>query len=176
MASGEKITNKRINAQWQVAATLNMGNASNALLAAMKAQPDGAYAEADMNEWLNWLKLTLGNDGSLAKWFPNAVYQGVLGKIQDYNYNATKVSDLFLPPENAAGGSGECSCDSDAYGDPARDVLCFKWDFVDFTEQAAGSEAGGTWTFSGLASGNYVLAFADYATAESFPTTYLTVT
>ena len=173
MAQGDKITNLRLRAQWQIAATLNMGNANNSLLAAMKTQPDGAYAFANMNDWQTWLKLECGKDGSLAKWFPNEAYAGVIGKIEGYNYNATKVSDLYLPPENATGGSGQCTCDSDAYGE--RDVLCFKWDFVDFTEQAAGAESSG-WTFSGLSSGNYILAFDDYATAESFPTTYLTVT
>jgi len=176
MAAGDKITNLRINAQWQIAATLNMGNASNTLLAAMKAQPDGAYAQANMNDWLNWLKLTLGNDASLAKWLPNEVYQGVIGKIKNYNYNATAVGDEFLPPKNPSGGSGQCTCDDDDIITPARDVLCFKWDFVDFIEQDAGSEAGGTWTFSSLTSGNYVLVFSGYDTIENFPTGYLTVT
>lgn len=174
MAQGDIITNNRIKAQWQIAATLNMGNANNVLLSAMKTQPDGAYSQANMNDWMIWLRLELGKDGSLAKWFPTEVYAGVIAKIEGYNYHATKVGNLFLPPETPLGGVEECTCDSDAYA--SRTVKCWKWDYVDFTEQAAGSEAGGTWTFSSLTAGNYVLAFDDALTAESFPTTYLTVT
>ena len=169
------LDNARLNAQWQVAATLNMGNASNNLLTIMKTQPDGAYSQASMTDMVIWLKWEIGRDGSLAKWFPTEVYEGIISTIEDFNYNRTAVGDMFLPPENASGGSGQCTCDSDDYGDPARDVLCWKWNFVDFDQMPSGSEAGGTWTFSGLSAGNYVLTFDDYATAESFPTTYLTV-
>ena len=176
MAQGEILTNKRLNAVWQIAATLNMANATNDFLAVLKTQPDGAYAEANMTETKFWLKWHLGKDASLTKWFPSEVYESVIGKIIDFGYNRTDVGASFKPPENAAGGSGQCTCDDDNYVTPARNVVCFQWNFVDFTEQAAGSEAGGTWTFSGLSAGNYVLVFDDYATNESFPTAYLTVT
>lgn len=176
MAQGDKLTNLRLNAMWQIAATLNMGNENNSFLTALKTQPDGSYAEANMSEFGYWLKLELGQDASMAKRFAREVYDTVIAKIVNFAYNRAAIGDTFKPPENSAGGAGQCTCDDDAYGDPARSVKCFKWDFTDFTEQAAGSEAGGTWTFSGLSAGTYVLVFDDYATGESFPTQYLTVT
>jgi len=176
MAQNDVLTNKRLNAVWQIAAALDMENVNNDFLTVLRTQPDGAYAEADLNEARIWLKWDLGKDASLAKWFPAEVYDAVIGKIYDFPYNRTAVSDLHKPPENATGGSGQCTCDSDAYGDPARTPLCFKWDYTDFTEQAAGSEAGGTWTFSGLSAGTYVIVWDDYGTTEGFPSTFLTVT
>ncbi len=169
-----KLTNTRLNAVWQIAAALNMA-IDNSLLAAMKTQPDGAYAQANINDFQPWLKIEMGKDGSLAKWFPNEVYASVLAKIENFVYNKTAVGDLFLPPESATGGSGQITCDEDAYGS-SRDVKCWKWDFVDFDEMSTGSLDTGTWTFSGLAAGTYVLSFDDYATTESFPTAFLTVT
>lgn len=169
-----KLTNARLNAVWQIAATLNMGNANNSLLAAMKTQPDGAYSQANINDFQEWLKIEMGKDGSLAKWFPGEVYASVIGKIENFVYNKTAVGESYLPPENASGGSGEITCDEDSTG-AARDVKCWKWDYVDFDEMPAGSLAGGTWTFSGLSAGNYVLVFDDYATNESFPTAYISV-
>ncbi len=50
MAQGDVLTNKRLNAAWQIAATLNMANINNDFLTLLRTQPDGAYAEADMNE------------------------------------------------------------------------------------------------------------------------------
>jgi hypothetical protein len=175
MAQGDKITNQRLNAIWQVCATLDM-NTANSFLTRIKTQPDGVYAEGNMNEMAIWLKWELGRDGSMAKWFPNVVYESIIGKINNFAYNKADIGVSFKPPENAAGGSGQCTCDDDAYVTPARNVVCFKWDFVDFIEQAAGSEAGGTWTFSSLSAGNYILVFDDYLTNESFSTKFLTVT
>lgn len=173
MAQGDVLTNKRLNAAWQIAATLNMANINNDFLTLLRTQPDGAYAEANMDEAIYYLKWYLGKDASLAKWFPQAVYQAIIGKIVDFNYNRVAVGDTFKPPANAAEGSGQCTCDSDSI--LTRNVLCFKWDFTDFQEEASGTESGG-WTFSGLSAGTYILVFDDYSTNESFPTAYLTVT
>jgi hypothetical protein len=176
MASGDKLTNQRLSAMWQIAATLNFNNASNDLSAILTTQPDGIYSLANMSEMANWLKWHLGKDGSLAKWFPDEVYTSIIAIYENFGYNKTAIIDSKKPPENPAGGSGECTCDDDDYVTPARTAVCFKWDFTDFIEQAAGSETGGTWTFSGLSSGNYITVWDDYATNESMPTAYLTVT
>lgn len=169
-----KLTNTRLNAVWQVAATLNMGNANNSLLSAMKTQPDGAYSQADIRDFEEWLKIEMGKDGSLAKWFPSVVYETVIGKIENFGYNKTAVGDTYKPPENPVGGAGQITCDDDSYG--SRTVKCWKWDFVDYDEMPAGALDAGTWTFSSLAAGYYVLSFDDYETNESFPTAYITVT
>lgn len=174
MASGDKITNQRLNAMWQIAATLNFNNSSNGLSAILTTQPDGVYAQADILEIAIWLKWYLGKDGSLAKWFPREVYTSIVAIFENFGYNKTAIIDTKKPPQNPSGGSGECTCDSDAYG--SRTPLCFKWDYVDFIEQDAGVESEGTWTFDSLSAGNYVLVWDDYATNESMPTTYLTVT
>ena len=44
------LINTRLNAMWQVAATLNMANASNTFLSTLKTQPDGVYALANMQD------------------------------------------------------------------------------------------------------------------------------
>lgn len=176
MAQGDTLTNMRLHAQWQIAATLNMNNQSNDLLSIVSTQPDGVYSQADLNEIATWLKWHLGKDGSLALWFPDQVYINIVGKIVNFPYNRAALGESFKPPNTAVGGSGQCSCDEDSYVTPTRDVLCFQWVGGEFIEQTAGSLATGTWTFSGLSAGSYVLVFDDYATNESFPTTYLTVT
>ena len=168
------LTNARLNAMWQVAATLNFSG-TNSLTTILTTQPDGVYALANMNDMIPWLKWELGKDGSLAKWFPNEVYQAILAGFENFAYNKTAIIASKAPPTNASGGSGQCTCDEDPTG-AARDVICWKWNYVDFDSQAAGSLDGGTWTFSGLDAGNYVLTYDDYSTNESFPTTYLTVT
>lgn len=168
------LENARLNAVWQIAATLNMGNSNNTLLSTIKTQPDGAYAEGKLAEMKSWLKWEIGKDGSLAKWFPDEVYSSIISKIENFNYNKTAVIESALPPQNVATSTGEITCDEDPTGG-ARDVLCFSWNFIDFDSQSAGTLSGGTWTFSGLSAGNYVLVYDDYATNESFPTAYITV-
>ena len=177
MASGDKITNQRISSMFHIAAELDMHDTTNTLLRTIQQQPDGIYAEANLIEVATFIKWHLGRDNVLATWWPMEVYNTIIGKIVNFPYNKAVVGDLFLPPENAAGGVGECSCDVDAYGDPARTPLSFKWNDATFiwTEQAAGSEAGGTWTFSETA-GQYVIVWDDYLTNETFPTKFLTVT
>lgn len=177
MAAGDKITNQRIAAMFHIAAELNMGDTTNTFLRTIRKQPDGIYAEANLQEMAFWLKWHLGRDNVIAKWFPLEVYNTLIGKIVDFGYNKAEVGETFLPPENAAGGVGTLTCDSDAYGDPARSPLPFKWNETTFvwTEQAAGTEDTGTWTFN-EAAGVYVLVWDDYLTNESFPTQFLTVT
>ena len=173
-AEGET-TGKRLTAVWQIAATLNMNNTSNSFLSLLRTQPDGAYAEANLSEAAYWLKLQLGQDSSLAKWFPAEVYTVILSKIVNYNYGDPLVADEYKPPQNASGGVGQVTCDEDPTGE-GRDVFVWNWNYVLFTQGAACSLADEIWTCSGLSAGIYVLTYNDWETAESFPTTYLTVT
>jgi hypothetical protein len=175
MASGDKITNQRISSMWHICAELDMEDTTNTFLRTIQKQPDGIYSEANLNEMALFLKWHLGRDNVMSLWFPREVYDTIVGKIVDFPYNRAVVGDLFLPPENAAGGVGECTCDSDAYG--SRTAVCFKWNATTlvWTEQDAGSEAAGTWTFT-EAAGTYAIGWDDYLTNESFPTKFLTVT
>ena len=177
MAAGDKITNQRISSMFHIAAKLDMHDTTNTFLRTIQQQPDGIYAEANLTEMSIFLKWHIGRDNVLSKWFPMEVYDTLVAKIENFAYNRAVVGDLFLPPENATGGEGELTCDVDAYGDPARSPLSYKFNESTFvwTEQAAGSEAGGTWTFS-EAAGEYVIVWDDYLTNETFPTKFLTVT
>lgn len=161
------------NVLWQVSATLNMNNASNSLLAAMDGMSPGYASHGNMAEFIPWLKIELAQSGSMDKEFPNSIYREVISKIVGYEYGSPAVDALYLPPVCTLDGS-DITCDEDPTGQ-SRDVVIFSWDFVDFTEGAAGSLVGGTWTFSGLSSGNYVCAYADWDTVGSLNTRYLTV-
>ena len=173
MAAGDKITNQRESAVFYIAAHLDMHDDTNTFLRSILQQPDGIYAEANISEMATFLKWHLGRDNQLAQWWPSEVYQALVNVIVDFPYNQAKVADLLLPPENAAGGVGECTCDSDAYG--SRTPVNFKFNETThiWTEQAAGVEDAGTWTFT-EAAGVYAMVFLE--TENALPTKFVTVT
>ena len=176
MAAGDKITNQRIRSIFEICLNLDMNDSNNQLLRTIKKQPDGIYPEANMMEMKYWLKWELGRDNEEKKWWPMVVYESILANIENFAYGKAAVIDLMKPPENAVAGVGEITCDADAYGDPARTPLSFKWNATNlvWTEQAAGTFTT-VWTFT-EAAGDYVLAWDDYATTGSFCTAKLTVT
>lgn len=180
MASGDKITNQRISSMFHIAAELDMHDTTNTLIRTIQQQPDGIYAEANPQELVKFLKWHLGRDNVMSTWWPEVVYETIIGKFVDFSYNKTKVGEIFLPPENPAGGVGELTCDVDAYGATygtgERDAVSFKWNDAAFvwTEQAAGTKTT-EWTFS-EAAGTYAIVWDDYLTNETFPTKFLTVT
>jgi hypothetical protein len=161
------------NVLWQVSATLNMNNASNPLLSAMDGMSVGYASHASMSEFAPWLKIELAQSGSMGKEFPNSIYNALIAMIIGYEYGVPSVDPQYLPPVCALDGS-DIDCDEDPTGQD-RNVLIFLWDFSNFTEGAAGSLAGGVWTFSGLsAATNYVCAYADWKTVGSLNTRYIT--
>lgn len=164
-AEGDKVPDK-YNAVWQMAAS-----GLSTLMTKMDGLPDAYQATQSMNEWTTWIRLEYAQPGSLGKIFPLEVYSFVIGRLIGYNYGDTEIYEDYKAP-SCSGGVGEITCDEDTVS--SRDVICYSWDFVDFTEFAAGSLAAGTWTFSGLAAGNYVCTFD--STFDALPTAYLTVT
>ncbi len=167
-AAGDVVSDK-YNAIWQIAASGLSG-----LLTKMDGLPDAYQATQSMTEWATWIRLEYAQSASLGKVFPIEVYSFLLGRFIGYNYGSTSVNPSFAAP-SCTGGVGQITCDEDTVQIPTgRDVLCYSWNFVDFTELAAGALATGTWTFSGLSAGYYVCAFS--STFDALPTTYITVT
>ena len=158
-----------INAIWQIAAT--SGAISN-LLTAMNGLPDVYQATQAQTEFTTWLRLQMGQSTSLSKIFHFQVYTDILAKIEGYNYSNARIGDAYLPPENAAVNGTTISCDAPISGT----VKLYSWDFVVFTESTiTGSLSDGILSFTGVPSGNYVLAFDVDTNSERFPTTFLTV-
>ncbi len=166
--AGDVVADKE-NATWQIAAAGGMST----ITTTMNGMPTGFHASSSPNIFVNWMQITFAQSASLAKSFPDEVYYLILDKIIGYNYDNARVPDWAAPPGNTAVVTTTITCDEDPTG-ANRDVLLYAWDFADFTESAVvGSLAGGTWTFSGVSAGNYVLAYDDGFV--SLPTAYLTV-
>jgi hypothetical protein len=166
--AGDVIPDKE-NALWQIAAS----GGFSTITTTMNGMPTGFHASSSKNIFVNWMQITFAQSGSLAKSFPDEVYYLVLDKIVGYNYDNARVPDWAAPPGNTSVVSDTITCDEDPTGE-ARTVKLYAWNFVDFTESAiTGSLAGGTWTFSSVPAGNYVLAYDDGLV--SVPTAYLTV-
>ncbi len=167
-AAGDVVSDK-YNAIWQIAAS-----GLTALMTKMDGLPDAYQATQSPLEWVTHMRLEYAQSASLGKIFPNDVYVFIVGRFVGYNYGSTAIDINFVAPV-CVGGTGQITCDEDNVQTPTgRDVLCYSWNFVDFTELAAGTLATGTWTFSGLSAGNYVCTFD--STFDALPTTYITVT
>lgn len=165
-AAGGDTVQDKYNAVWQIAAS-----GLNTLLTKMDGLPDAYQATQSMNEWTTYIRLEYGQSGSINKIFPLDVYTFLIGRFVGYNYGNTEIYEDFKPPV-CSGGVGEITCDEDTVS--SRDVLCYLWDFVDFTELAAGNLVTGTWTFSSLSVGSYVCTFN--SNFDALPTIYLVVT
>ena len=159
------IVSDKYSAAWQIAAS-----GLSTLMTKMDGLPDAYQAVASMNEWIPWIRLEYAQPGSLNKIFPDEVYAFVMGRFVGYNYSKTAIHEDYQPPD-CTGGSGQITCDEDTVS--IRPVVCYAWNFVTFTEIAAGSLNAGTWTFSGLAAGYYVCTFD--SNFDALPTQYLTV-
>ena len=173
-----RLTNARLNAVWQIAAYLNF-DVGNQLVFCLKNQPAGTYAEGNIREIEYWLKWELGKAAELGLWFPQEVYTEVIGKFFDFNYgkDELEIVEIMQPPENAAGGVGTCTCDEDRFSDPdPRDCVLWLWDGKRFNSQPGGVLSAGTWTWTGLDPGEYVISFDDWGTTQGFCTGMLTVT
>lgn len=161
------------NVAFQIAATLNLNDSNNILLSAMKGMSSGYASKSSMNEFAIWLKIELAQSGSMNKEYPDTAYQAIIASIVGYNYGNPSVHEDYLPPVCVLDGSN-ITCDEDPTG-KSRDVLIFAWDYVDFTEGAAGSFDSG-WTFTSLSSGtNYVCAYDTWDTVKSLPTRYIQI-
>ena len=165
---GDVIPDKE-NGMWQIAAS----GGFTTIMTTMNGMPTGFHASSSPNIFVNWMQITFAQSGSLAKSFPDEVYYLVLDKIIGYNYDNARIPAWAAPPGNTAIVTTTITCDEDPTGED-RTVKLYAWDFSDFTESSiTGSLAGGTWTFTGLSAGNYVLAYDDGFV--SLPTAYLTV-
>lgn len=163
---GDKVADK-YNAAWQIAAS-----GLTTLLSKMDGLPDAYMATQSMDEWATWMRLEYGQSTSLNKIFPVAVYSFLISRLVGYNYGDTEIHDDYKPPTNPAVDGSDITCDEDPTG-AARTVLLYKWDYVKFEESSiSGSLSAGTWTFSSVSSGSYVLAYSGF---DALPTIYLTI-
>ncbi len=165
-AAAGDIVPDQYNAAWQIAAS-----GLSTLITKMDGVPDAYQATQSMSEWATWIRLEYAQSGSLGKIFPIEVYSWLIGRFVGYNYGDTEIYEDYVAPV-CSGGSGQVTCDEDTIS--SRDVVCYSWNFVNYTELAAGTLATGTWTFSGLSAGNYVCTFD--STFDALPTSYITVT
>ncbi len=164
-AVGDTVPSK-YNAIWQIAAS-----GLTSLMSKMDGIPDAYQATHGMTEWEAWVRLEYAQPGSLGKVFPSEVYSFIIGRFVGYDYGDTEIYEDFVAPV-CSGGSGQITCDEDTL--TSRDVMCYSWNFVDYTELTAGTLNAGTWTFDSLSAGNYVCTFS--SNFDALPTSYLTVT
>ena len=143
------------------------------LLEKMAAIPEAYTAEADQQEWANWLKF----DISLAfggKIFNRSVYAAILYAVEGYNFGDPRIADERKAP-NCTAGVGQITCDEDPTG-AERPIRLWRYVSGEFMQQTLeGVLSEGTWTFSGIpgGTGNLTLAYED--AFQSFPTVFLTV-
>ena len=143
------------------------------LLDKMAAIPDSYTAEADQQEWANWMKF----DISLAfggKIFNREVYSAILYAVEGYNYGDPRISANRAAPVCEVSGTS-IVCEEDPTAE-ARSILLWRFVNGDFVEQElTGVLADGTWTFSPIPSGigNLVLNYDDGL--ASFPTLFLAI-
>lgn len=164
IAAEGDVLDDRTTAAWQI-----VSSGLTTLITKMDGLPNAYQATQNINEWITWIRLEYAQSGSLGKIFPQEVYNWIVSRFIGYSYNNTTIKDEWKAPTCTA-GVAEITCDEDTIA--SRDVICYAWDFTNFTEIAAGSLTSGEWTFTASA-GNHVCTFDP---VDGVPTTYLTVT
>lgn len=162
---------------WQIAAATG---GTSSILSAMNDMPAGYHAGAAIDTFVWWAQIRFGQPTSIATAFPDDVYYTYFEKIEGLNFQNARVKENAEPPANVVKTAGQLTCDEDPTG-AARTVLLYLWNNAvpSFTESAiTGVLATGTWTFSAIPSGTYVLAFQDGLTNTyySLPTLFQSVT
>lgn len=147
------------------------------LLDNMAGLPTAYLANADIQEWVGWLRITLiqAFPGYI---FPKDVYNAIVYAIDDYQYGTPYVVASHAAPTCTV-NVDDIECDEDSTG-ADREPLLWRYVGGEFVEQdpvASGytiTLAAGTWTIGPLPSvGNLIVAWDDEFT--SFPSMFLTI-
>lgn len=154
------------NKMWQIAASGGV----TLLTTAMNGMPSGFQAASSKNIFVPWMQVAFGQPGSLNLAINDDVLYLIVNRIVGYEHDNARLDTQYIAPQNPVVTGTTITCDEDA----TRDVKLYSWNFVVFTEvDKAPSIDGGTVTFSGVASGTYVLGFD--GGFNSMPTVFLTV-
>ena len=174
-APGDTILD-RDKAIWLIATQVNAAYPTGIiqnLLDKMDATPDAYTAEADQQEWANWLKFDISGAFG-GKIFNREVYAAILYAVEGYHYGNPRIAADRAAPECTL-GVNTITCAEDPTG-AARDILIWRYNAGEFTEQPlAGVLANGTWTFSPIPSGTGGLTLAYDDGFASFPTLFFTM-
>lgn len=182
LANGEPgdVLSGKNYAIWQIATYTN-GTYPDGIIADllenMGSLPTAYLANADIQEWVGWLRITL-IQAFPGKIFPKDVYNAIVYTIDEYQYGTPKIADAHAAPTCTA-GSLEITCTEDPTGADREPVLwrLVSGEYIEQDPTASGytvSLADGTWTIAPLpAVGNLLVAWND--NFQSFPTMKLTV-
>jgi hypothetical protein len=163
-APGDVLTDQN-NAVWLIASNkIGAVGITDILIDRMETMPNAYQALGTMNKFITWLEVEIVYNFN--KVFPAVVYQIYLGKFIGYEYDLPRLAPEFAPPTNIVVDGTTVTCDDDPTG-VARDVKLWKLLTGKFTEQAVGTLSAGTWTWTGLTAGTYVVAYDD--NFESLP-------
>jgi len=176
---GDTIVGKT-HAIWRVA-TFSDATFADGIVAymhtSMAAMPSAYLANADIQEWTGWLRITL-IQAFPSNVFPQEVYNAIVYATDYYQYGTPQIKDAYAPPTCTV-NVDDILCDENPTGD-GREVLLWRYVSSEFVEQdpvASGYTielAAGTWTIGPLPSvGNLVVAYDDNFT--SFPTLFMTI-
>jgi len=146
------------------------------ILANMAAVPANYAADADIEEWVGWVRIEFAQIFGVI--FPKEVYNALIYAIDYYQYGTPQIAAHRAAPTCTAGVL-EITCEEDPTGAERTPIL---WRHVDgtFIEQNPATAgytvdlAAGIWTIGPLpAVGNLLVAWDD--DFQSFPTFKMTV-
>lgn len=159
--------------EWQVVA----GGSLTIMLSKMNGLAHSYRAYGSKEIFKKWLLIEVAQSGSLNKIIPEHSLSNLLGIIQNFNYPTAEIDPIYLPPQNASVSGTSITCDgpnTDQVNAGATAIQLYSWNYVDFTdmELTPTDNGDGTFTFSNLSAGNYVVA-VDIEGA--LPSGYLTI-